>query len=109
MHQFGYVAIVADSDGDLLTFFDPQQGSGGAAVVADGLDCLLWRKLEFDGAMRNERCVASPNWVAAEAEDLAVRSTTDAQPERIEAPDNADTPASWRNSRRFMNSPFSAL
>ena len=54
------------------------------------------------GAIRNERCAASPNWVAAEAEDLAVRSTTEAQPERIEAPDNADVLASWRNFLRFI-------
>jgi hypothetical protein len=40
--------------------------------------------------------------VAAEAEDLAVRSTTEAQPERIEAPDNADVLASWRNFLRFI-------
>ena len=42
MHQLGNVAVVTNSDGDLLAFFDAQQGSGGTAVIADSLDCLPW-------------------------------------------------------------------
>ena len=41
-HQLGNVAVVTNSDGDLLAFCDAQQGSGGTAVIADSLDRLPW-------------------------------------------------------------------
>jgi hypothetical protein len=52
------------------------------------------------GAMCSEKRAASPD----EVDGVIVRSIEGAQPERTEAPDNADAPASRRNSRRFMKS-----
>ena len=104
MHEFRDVAVVLYIHGHLLTFLHAEQRPRHLAVVANRLDRLAGCKFEFDRGDAKGK-TGSASKACSEAEVEAV-PTTDEQPdERIETPDNADTPASWRNSLRFMMLP----
>ena len=110
MDQLRNVAVVVNVHGHLLAFLYSEQRPRRAAVVSNSLDYLAGASSRLTGAIRSEKCATSAICLKADVEEETFRLLGKEQPgEKTDAPDNADTPAKRRKSRRFMTTPSMAM